>query len=307
MIQYCVHCTQYCRLPDSQMFAYLVYESHFSVFCCSFPWLLDPPIQGPSCSRITTYTHRQCNNTDLDFIARSSCQVCWFSSHVQGCRPFLAHWNKRKTSQYGGDWNDIQAVCLFTELIDDCWLRLTVIRRGWGKKPIKDMEYAQYTQKNMQNNTQNLTKICWIQLEYAQYAMEICPIGLQVELGLNQLCHVLISCLISESPNTVTNPRISGLKHLSRRTDHPSKPINRSFSLSVLSGILWYIAHVVHIAGYLKCSICNPCVLFYALIYISDILVWILHIFFTYWFTYRKYCSIFSLILFIIYIFLHMI
>ncbi len=59
--------------------------------------------------------------------------------------------------------------------------------------------------------------------------------GLQVKLALYQLCHVLISCLISESPNTVTNPRISGLKYLSRRTDHSSQPINRSFSLSGLS------------------------------------------------------------------------
>jgi hypothetical protein len=59
--------------------------------------------------------------------------------------------------------------------------------------------------------------------------------SLQVKLALYQLCHVLISCLISESPITVTNPRISGLKYLSRRTDHPSQPINRSFSLSGLS------------------------------------------------------------------------
>ncbi len=37
-------------------------------------------------------------------------------------------------------------------------------------------------------------------------------ISLQVRLALYQLCHVLISCLISESPNTVTNPWISRLK-----------------------------------------------------------------------------------------------
>ena len=60
-------------------------------------------------------------------------------------------------------------------------------------------------------------------------------ISLQIKLALYQLCHVLISCLISESPNAVINPRISGLKHLSRRTDNPSQPINRSFSLSGLS------------------------------------------------------------------------
>ena len=41
-------------------------------------------------------------------------------------------------------------------------------------------------------------------------------ISLQIKLALYQLCHVLISCLISESPNTVINPRISGLEHLSR-------------------------------------------------------------------------------------------
>jgi hypothetical protein len=50
-----------------------------------------------------------------------------------------------------------------------------------------------------------------------------------------QLCHVLISCLISKSPNTVTNSRILGHKHLSRSTDYPSQPINRPFSLSGLS------------------------------------------------------------------------
>ncbi len=60
-------------------------------------------------------------------------------------------------------------------------------------------------------------------------------ISLQIKLALYQLCHVLIACLISESPNTVINPRISGLKHLSRRTDNPSQPIKRSFSLSGLS------------------------------------------------------------------------
>jgi hypothetical protein len=58
--------------------------------------------------------------------------------------------------------------------------------------------------------------------------------SLQVKLALYQLCHVLISCLISESPNTVTIPRISGLTHLSHHTDHPSQPINQSFSLSGL-------------------------------------------------------------------------
>ncbi len=52
-------------------------------------------------------------------------------------------------------------------------------------------------------------------------------ISLQIKLALIQLCYVLISCLISESQNTETNSRISGLKHLSRCTDHPNQPVNR--------------------------------------------------------------------------------
>ncbi len=67
-------------------------------------------------------------------------------------------------------------------------------------------------------------------------------ISLQVKLALYQLRHVLISCLISESPSTVTDPLISGLKRLSRRTDHPSEPINRSFSLSGLR----HLVHQMH-------------------------------------------------------------
>ncbi len=51
---------------------------------------------------------------------------------------------------------------------------------------------------------------------------------------LNQLCHVLISCLISESPNNVTDSRISGLEHLSLSNDHPSQSINQSLCLSGL-------------------------------------------------------------------------
>jgi hypothetical protein len=60
-------------------------------------------------------------------------------------------------------------------------------------------------------------------------------ISSQDKLALYQLCHVLISYLISESPNTVTNSRLLGLKHLSRRADYPSQLINRPFSLSGLS------------------------------------------------------------------------
>ncbi len=58
-------------------------------------------------------------------------------------------------------------------------------------------------------------------------------IGSQEKLALYQLGHALISCLISESPNTVTNSRILGLKHLLRRTDYPSQPINGPFPLRV--------------------------------------------------------------------------
>ena len=40
----------------------------------------------------------------------------------------LADWNQRKVTQYGGQQNHIQDLCLFKALVDDC--RLTLIHPG---------------------------------------------------------------------------------------------------------------------------------------------------------------------------------
>ncbi len=57
-----------------------------------------------------------------------------------------------------------------------------------------------------------------------------------VKLVSHRLCRALISCLLISQHFFLTDPRISGLEHLSesRRTQHPSQPINRSFCLSGL-------------------------------------------------------------------------
>ena len=47
----------------------------------------------------------------------------------------LADWNQRKVTQYGGQQNHIQDVCLFKALVDDC--RLTLIHPGWGWSTIR--------------------------------------------------------------------------------------------------------------------------------------------------------------------------
>jgi hypothetical protein len=93
-------------------FAYIVYESHPSVFRCLFSLLLGPP---SSCSRTTTYIHPHCSCFYHGELQESL--LILFA--CQGNRPFLTHWNNRKASQYGGDWNDIQDLCLFTAIVDD--------------------------------------------------------------------------------------------------------------------------------------------------------------------------------------------
>ena len=90
--------------------------------------LLGPPSKGPAV-HVPPPTSIA---TVLTFVTRSSRKVWWFSSHVIGYCPFLTHWNNRKRSQYGADWNDIQHLCLFPALVDD-W-GLICVHPGWGEK-----------------------------------------------------------------------------------------------------------------------------------------------------------------------------
>ena len=91
---------------------------------CLLQLLLGPPSQGPAVHvpPSTTIT------TVRRFITESTRKVSRFSSHGEGYCPGRAHWNQRKASQYGGHWNHIQDLCLFTALVDDC--RLTLIHPG---------------------------------------------------------------------------------------------------------------------------------------------------------------------------------
>jgi hypothetical protein len=94
---------------------------------CLLLLLLGSPSQGPAVHvpPPTTIT------TVRWFIAGSSGKVSRFSSHGKGYCPVYANWNKRKAPQYGGHWNHIQHLCLFTTLVDDC--RLTLIHPGCGR------------------------------------------------------------------------------------------------------------------------------------------------------------------------------
>ena len=91
---------------------------------CLLQLLLRPPSQGPAVHvpPSTTIT------TVFRFVTESTIKVSRFSLHGEGYCPGRAHWNQRKASQYGGYWNHIQDLCLFTALVDDC--RLTLIHPG---------------------------------------------------------------------------------------------------------------------------------------------------------------------------------
>ena len=97
-------------------------------FHCLLPLalLLGPPSQGPAVHvpPLTTIT------TVCWFIAERSIKVSCFSTHGKWYCPCSTHWNKRKSSQYGGHWNHIQNLCLFPAFVDDC--RLTLSKPGWG-------------------------------------------------------------------------------------------------------------------------------------------------------------------------------
>ena len=98
---------------------------------CLLQLLLSPPSQGPAVHvpPSTTIT------TVFWFVTESTIKVSRFSSHGEGYCPGRAHWNQRKAPQYGGHWNHIQDLSLFTALVDDC--RLTLIHPGWGRSTIR--------------------------------------------------------------------------------------------------------------------------------------------------------------------------
>ena len=122
---YCAYST-YCTLHIVHIVHILDEKSLSQGFHCLLPLLLGPPSQGPAVHvpPPTTIT------TVCWFIAESSGKVGRFSTHGEGYCPCSTHWNKRKASQYGGHWNHIQNLCLFTAFVDDC--RLTLSEPGWG-------------------------------------------------------------------------------------------------------------------------------------------------------------------------------
>ena len=108
------------------------------VYPCLFPLLLVPPCEGPAVDVPPPTTIAAV----MGFIAGSSWKVGWFSSHVKGYRPNLSQRNKWKASQYGGKWNDIQHLCLFTALVNDCGL--TLIHPCCNRKKSKNAKNAKY-------------------------------------------------------------------------------------------------------------------------------------------------------------------
>jgi len=109
---FCILYTTYC--------AYCAYSgskkpfSGFSLFIATTAW---SPIPGPSCSRTTTYNHHR-----RLLIYRRKLRE---SLHGKGYCPCSTHWNKRKASQYGGHWNHIQNLRLFTAFVDYFGLALS--------------------------------------------------------------------------------------------------------------------------------------------------------------------------------------
>ncbi len=88
-------------------------------------------LPGPSSQGLAVHVPPLTTTTTVRwFIAESSGKVSRFSSHGKGYCPGCARWNKRKKSQYGGRWNHIHDLCLFTVPVDDC--RLTLIHPGCG-------------------------------------------------------------------------------------------------------------------------------------------------------------------------------
>jgi len=110
------------------IFCIFCVQDSFQCLSLFIPLLLGPPSKGPAV-HVPPPTSIA---TVLTFVTRSSRKVWWFSSHVIGYCPFLTHWNNRKRSQYGADWNDIQHLCLFPALVDD-W-GLICVHPGWGEK-----------------------------------------------------------------------------------------------------------------------------------------------------------------------------
>lgn len=143
---YCAYST-YCNLHIVHIMHILDEKSLSQGFHCLLLLLLGPPSQGPAVHvpPPTTIT------TVCWFIAESSGKVSRFSTHGEGYCPCSTHWNKRKASQYGGDWNHIQNLCLFTAFVDNC--RLTLSEPGCGG-PIN---------KNMQN-MQNMLNMTWFSM-----------------------------------------------------------------------------------------------------------------------------------------------
>ncbi len=127
---YCAHCA-HCTLHIVHIVHILdekVIHRGFIVYChyCLVP---HPRAQ------LFKYHHLQPSPLIADFISEtwSSGKVSRFSTHGEGFCPCRTHRNKRKASQYGGNWNHIQSVsvCLFTVFVDN--YRLTLIQPGWGR------------------------------------------------------------------------------------------------------------------------------------------------------------------------------
>ncbi len=92
------------------------------IFYCHYCLVPHPRAQ------LFTYHHLQPSPLFCWFIAESSGKFSRFSTHGEGYCPCRTHRNKRKASQYGGHWNHLQNLCLFTAFVDDCRLTLPALK-----------------------------------------------------------------------------------------------------------------------------------------------------------------------------------
>jgi hypothetical protein len=100
-------------------------------------------------AQLLTYHHLQPSAPSLVLsqaaLGKSADSLCI----SKGNRSGLPHGNKWKPSQYGGNWNDIQDLRLFTALVDDG--RLTLLHPF-----CKEKEMIMQNRQNVQN-MQNMT------------------------------------------------------------------------------------------------------------------------------------------------------
>ena len=134
---------------------HILHILHINIFCILYiymsrkqPWsivspsllplLLVSPFEGPA-----VYVPPPTSiATVMGFITGSSWEIGWFFPHFKRYRSCLSQWNKWKASKYGGYWNDIQYLWLFTAHVHDGGL--TLINPCCDRKVSKYAKYAKY-------------------------------------------------------------------------------------------------------------------------------------------------------------------